>query len=69
MKKITVIVPDEMDRCLGSGGRVNWSKQAVNESSIKKILGENIDYHDYLIFKDINAIKVLSITDIEEHSF
>lgn len=64
MKKITILVPNEIDRCLGSAGRMIWSKHPITPENIKKLLCENIDYHDYLIFKDMDQVRVLSIEDV-----
>ena len=66
MKKVTLIVPDEIQHVIGSSWRIRLKSEDINPENIKKALCDRSDYHEYYHFKSSDKVDVLSIDDYVE---
>lgn len=67
MKKIVLIVPDKIDRIIGTREGTSRSSVEVTPENLLKVLGKTGDYHEGFCFKDLKKIKVVSIMIVKEH--
>ena len=66
MKRIVLIVPDEIYRIIGTREGTSRSSVEVTPENILKVLGKRDDYHEDYCFEDLEKIKVVSIDDYED---
>ena len=64
MKKVTLILPDKIDRVIGSSRAMNVTKEDISAESIKQVLCDRSEYHLYYRFP-WNDVFVLSIEEYE----
>lgn len=64
MKRIVMIVPDQI-KIISDGRPKNYSRYAdVTENLIIKMLSGMTDYHENIFFEDSKSIRVESIEDL-----
>jgi hypothetical protein len=66
MKKVTLIVPDKIERVIGGSRSRHCDSVAVTRDNIVRALCERRDYHHYYYFEASESVKVLSIVDYED---
>jgi hypothetical protein len=66
MKKVTLIVPDEIQHVIGTSRSRRVESENLRSSNIIKALCDRDDYHQYFYFESPDDVKVVSIVDYEE---
>ena len=66
MKKVTILVPDELDVVQGSSRGASATTTEVVPESMMKVLCDRSDYHQHYYFKDESRVKILSIEDLDK---
>ena len=66
MKKVTLIVPDEIQHVIGSSRRIRSEPEGINPDNMKKALCDRSDYHEYYYFNSPDEVEVLSIINYIE---
>jgi hypothetical protein len=66
MKKVTLIVPDKIERVIGGSRSRHCDSVDVTADTIVRALCERRDYHQYYYFEALDRVKVLSIVDYED---
>ena len=65
MKRVVLIVPDKIDRIIGTREGTSRSSVEVTPENLLKVLGKTDDYHEDFCFVDFKRIKVVSIDDYD----
>jgi len=63
MKKVTLIVPDKIERVTGGSRSRHCDSVDVTADTIVRALCERRDYHQYYYFEASESVRVLSIVD------
>ena len=66
MKKVILIVPDEIQHVIGSSRSRRVESENLSAVSIIDALCDRDDYHQYFYFECPDDVKVVSIVDCEE---
>jgi hypothetical protein len=66
MKKVTLIVPDKIERVIGGSRSRHCDSVHLTPDNILRALCERRDYHQYYYFEAAERVRVLSIVDYEE---
>lgn len=66
MKKVTLIVPDEIQHVIGSSRSRTVEIENLNSANLIRALCDRDDYHQYFYFESPDDVKVVSIVDYEE---
>jgi hypothetical protein len=66
VKKVTLIVPDEIQHVIGSSRSRTVESENLSTVNIIAALCDRDDYHQYFYFESPDGVKVVSIVDYEE---
>jgi len=66
MKKVTLIVPNKIERVIGGSRSRHCDSVDVTADTIVRALCERRDYHQYYYFEASERVKVLSIVDYKD---
>ena len=66
MKKVTLIVPDKIERVIGSSRSRHCASLDVTADIIVKALCDRSDYHQYFYFESSDKVRVVSVVDYED---
>jgi hypothetical protein len=66
MKKVILIVPDEIQHVIGSSRSRRVESENLSAVKIIEALCDRDDYHQYFYFESPDEVKVVSIVDCEE---
>jgi len=66
MKKVTLIVPDKIDRVIGGSRSRHCDSVDVTADNIVRALCERRDYHQYYYFEAAETVRVISIVDYHD---
>ena len=66
MKKVILIVPDEIQHVIGSSRSRRVESENLSAVSIIDALCDRDDYHQYFYFESPDDVKVVSIIDYAE---
>jgi hypothetical protein len=66
MKKVTLIVPDKIERVIGGSRSRHCDSVIVTADTIMRALCERRDYHQYYYFEASEKVRVVSIVDYED---
>jgi hypothetical protein len=66
MKKVVLIVPDKIQRVIGSSRSRAVESENLSTVNIVKALCDRDDYHQYFYFESEDEVKVVSIVEYEQ---
>lgn len=66
MKKLTLIVPDDIDVVHGSSRSAKATKKELIPENLMKVLCDRTDYHQHYYFKDSSKVIIVSIEDLDK---
>ncbi len=66
MKKVIILVPDELDVVQGSSRGAKATTTEVTLGGMMKVLCDRSDYHQHHYFKDESRVKIVSIEDLDK---
>jgi hypothetical protein len=63
MKKITLIVPDEIEHIFGTSRSTRTESEDLTPDNLIKALCDRSDYHESYYFKFSDEVEIISIVD------